>query len=138
MQLSSIIASITFLLLLIACSNPPCENRNQVFDNYSFEKKQYKDELRKQIQLIGAEKLSYWVDSYFEKDSLTYLTVNFNGEGICAKGVLLVTDWSKIKDIQRTKGMGYQGAELVGLKFDMPNNESSDDFVYRDVDYVRD
>ncbi len=137
MQIYSIVSLIVFLFLAIACGKPECKNRNSVFNDYSFASKEYKEELIKQVQLIGIENLSYFIDSYVEKDSRTYLTVNFIGNGLCAKGVLLVKDWNKLKDIQRTRGMSYRGAKLVGLQFDIPN-DSSNELVYRDVDYVRD
>jgi hypothetical protein len=139
MQLSAaLLSAITFIAFLVACGNPDCVNTNKVFDDYPFDRKEYQEELIKQVRLIGVDNLTYWLDSYIEKENRTYLAVKFKGHGLCAKGLLLVTDWNKLKDIQRTKGISYRGAKLVGLQFDIPNDSSTADFVYRDVDHVRD
>src|SRR5690349_17268747 len=56
----------SFLLLLVSCDRPECQNYNKVFDQYTPDREEYKLELAKEVK--GKEgKLRYWLDKYQEK-----------------------------------------------------------------------
>lgn len=132
---SFIISSIT--ILLISCDRPQCKNTNPIFDKFTPDTKEYKDELVKQLNLIGAKNLTYWVADYdFDKN---YLLVNIQGNGLCAKGSVLVKDWTKISRIQK-KGFGPNriGAELTGFEMDIIQDSTSTTFVFKNYDSLID
>jgi hypothetical protein len=93
--------------------------------------------LAKQIKSIQAENLSYWYDKYLKKDGREYIVVYIQGQGLCAKGEIQVTDWSKITGM-RKEISGYGGAKLEGLNFEIIQDSTGTNFLYKDVDRVID
>lgn len=131
-----------FLLLVIivftsACDRPECKNTNAIFDQFTLDKKEYKSELAKQMQSVGAENLTYWFDKYLKKDDKEFIVIHIQGEGICAKGEILVNDWNKIEGMRREHA-GYRGAELEGLKIAMEEGSSGTNFIFKDIDKIID
>jgi hypothetical protein len=123
---------LVLLLFFTSCDMPECKNTNAVFNNLPPAAKEYKDELAKQIQTIGAGNLSYWHSGYVKKDTAEYILVAMQGKGLCAVGEIRVSDWQKIPGMRREVS-GYRGAELQGLKFDIVQDPSDTDFIFRDV-----
>lgn len=113
------------IAFMISCNNRPvCQNTNQIFDKFSPDTREYKDELVKALSKVDRAVLKFWLDKYREDDSSRkYIQAHVQGGGLCAKIVLLVKDSDKgIEGILRTKGMSYGGAELKGLKFGGTNS----------------
>ena len=123
---------------LFSCDRPVCENINPIFDKYSPEEQEYKTELIHQLSLIDGNDLNYWMDSYKNIQGKEYLGIHIQGKDLCAKTFLRVENWSKIEGIKRTKGMGYRGAELVGIKFDVVRDSNQTELVYKGIDYIFD
>jgi len=122
-------------IFIVSCDRPECKNINPVFDKYSPETREYKNELVKHLKRIDNSKLSYWLDKYQEDDSLQYLHVFIQGDGLCAKGVVTVNKWDdKLEGIHKAKGKGYSGAELTNLKIDSTNTE----LIYQSIDAIVD
>jgi hypothetical protein len=126
-------------IFIISCDKPECKNINPIFDKYSPAAKEYKNELCKQLKLVDNSKLSYWLDKYQEDDSLQYLHVFIQGDGLCARGVVIVKEWDdKLKNIHRAKGIGYRGVQLTNLKIDIQQDSNNTELVYQGMDAIVD
>jgi len=139
-NISTFILTIFGLLILtVSCDRPDCKNTNPIFDNYTPDTKEYKDELVKQLAKVDRSKLNYWMDTYQEDNNLKYIVAHVQGEGLCAKIFLGVNDSEKgIEKLIMNKGMGYHGAELEGLKFDIKQDSKSTEFVFQEISGIVD
>ncbi len=139
-NLIKILTIFCLFIFVISCSRPVCKNTNPIFDKYSPDTKEYKDELVKQLATVDMSRLTYWMDIYREDDSVQkYIQAHVQGDGLCAKIVLVVKGSVKgIEGILRTKGMGYRGAGLKGLKFDIKQNSTSTEFIFQEVSWILD
>src|SRR6478736_3741671 len=117
---------VLFLLsAIVSCDRPACKNTNTIFDKYSPDTKEYKDELVNQLTLVDKSKLTYWMDTYLEENNSKFIYAYVQGNGLCAKIILAVNSSDKgIEGILKNKGLGYSGAELEGLKFDIKQNDT--------------
>lgn len=129
---------ITIGVFFIACSAPVCKNENPVFEKYVFDSKEYMSELGRILQMDDASNISFSFERYEKQEGKEYLFVDISGKNFCAKGKILVTDWNKIEDIQRTKGMGYSGAGLVGLTVDCLQDSTATVLVYKNINHISD
>jgi hypothetical protein len=130
--------SICLLTLALSCNRPPCENTNSVFRKYSPESQEYKIELSQQLQTTDNRKLSYWFDRSESRNGNEYILVDIRGDGLCAKGHILVNDWSKLEGIKSARGKGYHGAELKNLKISVERDSTEIEFIYQDLGYIID
>lgn len=132
--------TVVFLLtFIISCDRPVCKNTNTIFDKYSPDTKEYKDELVKQLAKVNKSKLSYWIDTYQEVNNSEYIHAHIQGDGLCAKIVLVVNGADKgIEGIIKTKGMGYRGAELEDLKFEIKQDSTSTEFIFQEISGIVD
>jgi hypothetical protein len=121
----------------MSCGGPECKNNNLALDKLSSEMAEYKAELAKQIKISGTDNLSYYYDGYMKKDSLEYISIRIKGDSLCAKGELLVKDWTKLGDLRRNVS-GFSGAELKGLKFEIEENTNPVNLIFLNVDEVID
>lgn len=129
----------SFITLVVSCDRPVCKNTNQIFDKYSPASKEYKDELVKQLAKVDKSKLTYWMDSYQENNNAQYLYALIQGDGICAKFVLTVSGAVKgIEEILKAKGMGYNGADLKDLKFEIKQESAAAEFVFQEISGIVD
>jgi hypothetical protein len=120
------------LVTIASCDRPECTNTNPVFAKYQPTDEPYKAELAKQLGLLNPEALRYWFTGYKVIDGKELLTVNVQGNGLCAELVLSGRQWPKLERVINKKGVSYQGAELLGLSFDVQQNEQTE-FIYRDI-----
>lgn len=128
-----------FLTLTASCDRPECKNTNIIFEKYSPESKQYRDELVNQLAKADKSQLTYWMDSYKEKDNSQYLHAHIQGDDLCAKIILTIKDeGSGIEEIIKSKGMGYRGAELEDLAFDIKQNSEKTEFIFREISGIVD
>lgn len=131
--------ALCFLLFNVSCDRPVCKNTNPIFDKYLPEAKEYKAELVKQLAKTDESKLTYWMDKYQEENNTKYLEVYIQGDGLCAKMELTISDSKKgIEGIIRTKGISYGGAELEGLKFDIKQDSTSTEFIFKEISGIID
>src|SRR5690349_3150112 len=121
-----------------SCNMPSCENTNPVFNRYTPDKEEYKAELTKQINHIGESNLRYWLKDLTERNGQSYINVFVQGKDLCAVEEIQVNNWEKLKSIRETKGNGYGGAELKGLKVSIAQTSSGTSFLYKDVDRIID
>ena len=125
-------------VFLLSCDRPACENTNTVFNQFAPETEEYKTELAKQLTLQKASDLTFWFDSFQSHHNKEYILVNIQGEQLCAKGWLLVTDWKTLQGIKETRGVGYHGAELIGLKIDIKKDSVSTELIAMSVERIVD
>ena len=125
--------------LMVSCDRPECKNANPVFNQHAPETKVYKDELAKQLKIVDNSKLSYWMGIYQKTDGKEYIHANIQGDGLCAVLVLSIRESQNgIEGILRTKGMGYRGAELKHLRFDVLQDKSNTEFIFKSIESIID
>ena len=122
---------------MTACNIVDVDNSNTVFDKFSHDASEYKSELAT-ILKSRPEGLHYTFNKFVEKDGKEYLDIQIKGDSFTATGLVLVKNWNKLKSIKRTKGKGYSGAELMGLKLDIEENSSGATLVYNDLERIAD
>jgi len=131
------IFSLILLCLSIGCNRPNCKNTNTVFEKFSPESSEYKLELNKQIGVIGFENLNYWFDRYLKRNNKEYIEIYVQNDSVCAKAILEVKDWSKLKGLRKEVN-GFSGAKLIGLKMRTERVGDKVDFIYEDIDKIED
>jgi len=139
-KFSTFILTISGLLFLVAsCDRRECKNTNLIFDKFSPDTKEYKEELVKQLAKVHKSKLTYWMDTYQEGDSSQYIHAHIQGDGLCAKVVLIINDSEKgIEGLLKNKGMGYSGAELKDLKFNIKQDSTSTELIFQEISGIVD
>jgi hypothetical protein len=100
--------------------------------------KEYKQELAKQIEERGERDLTFTFNNCQSEAGKTYLNISVDGKGLHATSLVLVNNWNKLEGIQRTKGIGYSGAELKNLKVSYSDVDKQPTLVYRDLDKIID
>lgn len=125
-------------LFFTACMRRDCKDENPLFEKYPIDSKEYINGLSRILKGNDETKISFWFDRYEKQEGKEYLFVDINGKKFCAKGKILVTDWNKLEDIQRTKGTGYRGAGLIGLTVDYVRDSTSTVLVYKNIDHISD
>lgn len=128
---------IVIFIFANSCNRRECRNVNPVFDKFTFDTKEYKSELARQIQSIGTENLSYWFDKYLKKGGKEFIVIYIQGGELCAKGEIQVDDWGRISGIRREVS-GYSGAELSGLKIKIEQDATGTNFIYDNIDRIID
>jgi len=139
-KFSTFTLTISGLLFLVAsCDRRECKNTNLIFDKFSPDTKEYKEELVKQLAKVDKSKLTYWMDTYQEGDSSQYIYAHIQGDGLCAKVVLIINDSEKgIEGLLKNKGMGYSGAELKDLKFNIKQDSTSTELIFQEISGIVD
>lgn len=131
------ILSIALISLTILASCQSKKNQNIIFEKSDPASKAYKDELASKIK-ANAENLTYTLNRYKEANGQEFLDVDIEGSDFNAVATILVNNWSKFERIKETKGIGYSGAELKGLKLSIEENAEGAILKYRDVKEVID
>ncbi|SKB27184.1 hypothetical protein [Daejeonella lutea] len=134
-----LLSAFYFLTLIGSCGRPDCKNTNPVFNAHAPQTKVYKGELAKQLKLVDKSKLSYWVALYQENDHRKYIHAYIQGDGLCAVIVFTIKDSQQgIEGILRTKGKSYGNARLTNVKFDVVQDNSNTEFVFKSLDSIID
>lgn len=102
------------------------------FLNNEVTSKTYQNEVAKQIEDIGIEKLRFWLSDYFENDGKHYYVFFTQNQDLCTKTVVRVDKSNEnFSGVLKNKGKGRFNAEFKGLKLNLVNNEFGDtEFVY--------
>ena len=142
MKLNKLALPVVCLTLLYGCDRPKCTNTNPVFDRFSPETKAYKAELVKQLNNSNETKTSYWIEQYVEAEGRIFMSIYVQGEGLCAKTRLDITDTanggSQIRGYKKIKGGGFSGAELSGLTYSIDSSTGDYNFILTDVAHIID
>ena len=122
-----------FTIFLMSCNRPKCESKNAIFNTNEVVSNEYKKELVKELKRVGIEKVRYWLKNYIEEDGNEFISVNIQGEGLCAEGLIKMNHWKNIEGIKKAKGKSYRGAELRGLTFDIKSSKNNIEFIYKNT-----
>ena len=116
--------------LAVSCAESEAK-QNPVFEKSLPDSKTYKDELVRQLGKADKAKLSYYFDSYEEKDGKEYINVTIEGDDLKAHTSMRVKEWDEtLQPLKEFKGKGYGGAELVNLKYEILQDAGATEFVY--------
>lgn len=137
-KINYLLGVVMVIALSIGCDRSVCKNTNPLFDKYSFDAREYKNELVKQLGVTDKSKLSYWFKEYTVINDQEQLVFNVQGEGLCAMIVLDVEEWGKLDDLRRNRGVSYRGAQFTNLKFDIFQDSIKTKFLFRDFDEIID
>lgn len=130
-----------FVIVLQSCDRPECHSSDDVFNRYTPFDREYKAKLVQLIRNAGPGRLSYWIDSRVEQDNKVYMLVNVQGRGICARQVIDITHVpvnDRLAAYRASKGGGYGGAELRGLKYRIDSSDAGYSFTYEKIDWLID
>jgi hypothetical protein len=128
--------AIIFSFLIISCTNSGAEKANNQLNSYKPDTAKFTNELAKELA-SNPDSFTYKLEKYFVKKNREYLNINIERQSFRASVAVLVNNWDKMKGIKRTKGIGYSGAELKGLKLTL-SSAGHTGFVYQDLDQVID
>ena len=124
---------ILILTVLVSCSNPNCNNSNPIFDNNLPDDQIYISELIKELKNYSDN--AYFIENYQSDSAGKRLYIKIVGDSICAVGAFkIVEENSKLNSIIEARGVGYKGAELIGLKYSISDNQ----LVFEDVETIVD
>jgi hypothetical protein len=73
----SILTIFGLLIFMTGCDRPECKNTNAIFDKFSPDTKEYKDELVKQLATVDKSKLTFWIDGYKEDNNSKYIPYRY-------------------------------------------------------------
>ena len=128
---------VSCILTVVSCGKPDCVNTNQIFNDYKPELIEYKNEIAELME-TDYDKITFWLNHYVKNDKGEFIEIQISGDQICAKAFVRVTDWTKMEGIQKTEGLSFSGAELIGLKFTLEKDSIDSYFLYKDVEKVID
>ena len=138
LKLSQILFPVIAVCLTVACDRPDCINTNPVFDQYSPESEEYKNELINQLKLNDGEELRYWLKKYDAEHGQEYLYFYVQGGNLCAVMQMKVDNWKGMEDLREKKGVSYRGAEFKGLTYQVSRDESGTKFTYQSYQRIID
>lgn len=104
------------LLFLTSCQEKSCHNnqRNPILATNGYNSKSYQAELYRLIK--ESPEVDYYYEMREEIFGQNYLVVSAYGDAFCGKLCLVISEADALKiDINQAKG--YQGAQLIGLKY---------------------
>jgi hypothetical protein len=131
----------TFLILLFggltACNFISDNTSNFIFTKSSPTSLEYKNELAEKLK-SNSNAFAYTFNKYLQQNDKEYLDIKVKSNEFEATLFVLVNNWNKIEGIQRTKGLGYSGAELKGLQLDIQQTDSGAVFIYKDLERIID
>lgn len=122
----------------ISCDRPTCTNTNPVFDQNEPDSKVYKEELISQIKVVDKQKLTYWLKEYKKEGVKELCYFYIQGDGLCAVMPLVVTSAEQLEDVRMKKGVTYRGAEFLGLKYDIIQDSTNTEFVFKSYSKIID
>ncbi len=123
---------ILVITTLYSCGGHECKNTNPIFDNYKPTDQEYKAELVKQIQLSDPAKVHYWIDRYKEINKKPFMSVNVQGDGLCATMMIDLKNPNKLKHFKNVRGLSYSGAEIKGLQYYTDSSTGVYNFIFEE------
>ncbi len=118
-----------------SCDRPECKNTNPIFEKYPPIAKEYKIELANQLNQIPQDKLSFWINGRDTVDHKLLIRIYVQGNGLCAK---MMMDFSQGKNHRGFTAQGYNGAQMIGLKYRIDTTNGNCNFIFEDVDHIID
>jgi len=106
---------------------------NPIFDQFTPESREYKNELAKQMRIDGAENFRYWFDQSRESNEKELYELYIQGDGLCAK--IIVENKSNRK---RLGAGGYRGAKLIGVTIRTEQDITGTNFILENIEKIID
>lgn len=126
-------------LVLTACSEPVCLNRNANFEQLDCEDLLYKQELVKAVKADSSRSIRYFLEDYRELSGQPQLLIKITTDGLCAKAWMNVSPHTAgLQTLLNKKGKGYRGAELKELAYQLEEDSLHVAFTIEDVASVVD
>ena len=115
-----------------------CENKNPIFQQNTYDSKEYQLELIKLLKESDFEKTSFFFDEYIDP---THITIRMQNENICAIGLVTVHklkgEGEFMNHLMTVKGKSY-GGPLVGVQLDFDEDVLNPEIVLASVDDIVD
>ncbi|WP_162533590.1 hypothetical protein [Dokdonia sp. Dokd-P16] len=124
------------LCFLCSCQEENCQStqRNHILAANSYNSKEYQAELYRLIK--ESPEVDYYYEMREEIFGQHYLVVAAYGNAFCGKLCMVISE-EDANHIEIDKTKGYQGAQLIGLKY---NKQKADygwsALVYDSVEYI--
>jgi len=140
-----LLSSCFLLGSLVSCNDrPDCTNTNEIFNKYSPNIKEYKDELVNQLRLVDNTKLKYWIKEYEVIEEEEFIYFYIQGDGLCAI-IEINTTTEKIKKeteltyngfvpVHTEIGPTHTGIEFMNLTFNIKQDSLNTEFIFRDYE----
>lgn len=131
------VGMVVLLLLSSSCQESGCykSQRNEILGKNEYNSKAYQEELYRLI------KESSDVDYYFEmREEIfgqSYLVINAFGDAFCGKLCLMIPEKGGA-DIALKDSAKFQGAQLIGLRYNQHKTDYGSALVYDSVEYIVD
>ncbi len=125
------------LLLLSSCQESGCyrSQRNQILGKNEYNSRVYQEELYRLI--TESSDVDYYFEMREEIFGQSYLVINAYGDAFCGKLCLVIPEEDaaivKLKDTA-----GYQGAQLIGLRYKKHKTDYGSALVYDSLEYIVD
>lgn len=130
-----------FLMVLIvtACTERPCVNRNANFEQLNCEDLLYKQELAKVVRADSSRSIQYFLEDYREKNGKPQLLIKITMDGLCAKAWMnVLTNTKGLEALLTKKGKGFHGAELKELAYRIEQDSLHTEFTIENAEGVID
>jgi len=143
-KFAAILLIVLLQSLFCACHSPECKTTNKIFSSTSPDKKEYKDELAREIKKSDRSKLrfymrGYWLEIHGDGTKKENIQVHVSGDDLCADMNLIIKGTKKgIEDILLKETKGYSGAELEDFQFDIYQDSLRTEFIFKSVGDVLD
>lgn len=127
---------LAMLFLCTSCQEENCQKtqRNSILSQNMYNSKAYQAELYRLIK--ESEGVDYYYEMREEIFGQSYLVVNAYGDAFCGKLCLVISEEDASR-IEVDKSKGYQGAQLIGLKYKNTKNTSGlSNLVYDSMEYI--
>lgn len=120
---------LSVFIAFTGCSPADCVNTNPIFDKYSPEDKEYREELANVVNRCHKDSIAAWIHSYDVVHGREYMYVNMIGRSVCAIAMMDITGNEELKQYRKVKGHSFNGAFLPHLKYHVEQTEHGVDFV---------
>ncbi len=125
------------LLLLSSCQESGCHKsqRNQILGKNQYNSKEYQAELYRLIK--ESPDVDYYYEMREEIFGQNYLVVSAYGDAFCGKLCIIISE-EDARSIKLQDSAGYQGAQLIGLRYKEHKTDYGSALVYDSLEYIVD
>ena len=124
--------------VLYACKPSECHNTNPVLNANLPGSPTYKAELAKLLKATDPAKLTYWFHEYLIVNGQEMLRFEVKGDKLCALLELNVDNWTRLETLRKKQGVTFRGAEFKDLKYDIRQDSTHTEFVFKNYSEIID
>jgi hypothetical protein len=132
------VGMVVLLLLSSSCQESGCykSQRNQILGKNEYNSKVYQEELYRLI--TESSDVDYYFEMREEIFGQSYLVINAFGDAFCGKLCLMIPDEEDWMGITLKDSAEFQGAQLIGLRYNKHKTDYGSALVYDSVEYIVD